>query len=51
MNRLVSCALLAVAALAAGCAATEYPVRDDHDHTPGPPLMPVHPPQSEPAGG
>lgn len=42
---------LALACLVAGCAAPEYPVRDDHDHTPGPALMPLPAHQSETEGG
>ena len=38
--------------LLAGCAAaTDYPARDDHDHTPGPPLLPAPPVSSMPEGG
>ena len=43
---------LGFALLLAGCAAaTDYPARDDHDHTPGPPLLPVAPMSSMPEGG
>lgn len=45
------CVLLAFAGLLAGCAARQYPVRDDHDHTPGPPLMPLPSHQSDTEGG
>ena len=41
----------ALAGLLAGCAAHEYPVRDDHDHTPGPALMPLPAHQSDTEGG
>jgi hypothetical protein len=34
--------------LLAGCAAKDYPARDDHDHTPGPPLPAM---SSMPEGG
>ncbi|MCZ2498551.1 hypothetical protein GN316_17455 [Xylophilus sp. Kf1] len=52
LERALPGALLALAAVfLAGCAAPDYPVRDDHDHTPGPPLMPAPVPQSDPSGG
>lgn len=51
MTRAALCVFMLLAGIVAGCAAKEYPVRDDHDHTPGPALMPAQPTRSDPEGG
>jgi len=51
MKRAALFVSLLLAGLLVACAAKEYPVRDDHDHTPGPALTPLNPPQSDAEGG